>query len=124
MFERAKLSLDATKAALAKAEVPSTLKCAEAQSYGQSLAETQSANADVVALLADLETTCDHELPKATVNAAIAKAVKARAAQPDAPVLDECFSGPFDLSLEDLKDAKDPEASALELKFREVCPAR
>lgn len=123
-FDRAKEDLDETKAALAKGEIPSGTDCVAAQSYAKKLVETASTDAEVAALLADIDKTCMHELPKATANAALAKAVQARAAQPEKNPLSECYSAPFKTALDALKEAKDAEASALEQKFLEVCPKK
>jgi hypothetical protein len=120
--ERARARLVEIEGELAKGGVPSFTACAATNGYVERLREQPSPNDTIKALIADVDRVCEHEVPKAVAKAAIAKAQKARAAQPDKKVLSECHSADYNGALETLKAAKDDEVAALEQQFSTACP--
>jgi hypothetical protein len=120
--ERARARLVEIEGELAKGGVPSFTACAGTKGYVESLRGQPSPSETVTTLVADVDRVCDHEVPKAVAKAAIAKAQKARAAQPDKKVLSECHSADYNGALETLKAAKDDEVAALEQQFSTACP--
>ncbi len=123
-FERATGELAKIEAALAKGEVPRGTACAATNGYVKSLRALPSPSTEITGLVDNVDRVCEHEVPKATARAAIAKAKAARAANPDKNPLSECYSADFTRSLETLTKVADGDAEALQKEFDGVCPPR
>jgi hypothetical protein len=111
-----------------KADVDSHLAHAKAEvAEGRDPAEDCSwveRQTGTAASLTELRAFCDWDAPLARATAAVVRAEKAKAEQPEAPTLTECQSDdwPAMKAKLDAKTSTDPRWPALEARWAKVCP--
>jgi hypothetical protein len=118
-LDEVKASVTSVKANLAAGK-DSLSDCA----VGLRMSEDVGDSAEAKALVAELRTLCNHDVPLASATRAVVEAEQARAARPAENPLSECYSAAWDTAVDKLdRDSKaDAPWTALKERWAKACP--